>query len=176
MPDELWGAGGALLAVVAMVVYEVPAVSRWIALKLYRRAVARLPKRVREIKREEWAAEMEAMHGSRIACIVLAASLNRAAAKISDGDGATGRSVKRRRPASTTIEVGGLLVMFNLSNAQPLPNGQLLIPITATNRGGQSWSSQLILDPGSGLREVQAALRLKYEMGGSVLRLPPSAT
>lgn len=172
MPSELLGAGGIVVALFAVAAYEVPAVSRWISLKLYRRAVGRLPERVKETKQEEWAAEMEAMHGSRIACVVLAASLNRAATKIAAGDGATGRSAaRRRREPSTTVRVGGLLVMFNLSSARALPDGRILVEVMATNGAGQSSTSPLILNAGAGLLEVQAALMRKY---GEHVRVYPS--
>jgi hypothetical protein len=71
--------GAAASALLGLIILELPAVASWASLRLLRRAVARLPKRTREIKLEEWTAELDTLDGSRVFKLVLAASFCRAA-------------------------------------------------------------------------------------------------
>lgn len=70
--------GAVASALLGLLIFELPPVASWASLRLLRRAVAGLPKRTREIKLEEWTAELAALDGSRVFKVVLAASFCRA--------------------------------------------------------------------------------------------------
>lgn len=76
------GAGAVVTLIGGLLLLELPAVASWAVVKLSRAAVAQLPSRLREIKREEWAAELDAMKASRVAKILLALSFLRAAKRL----------------------------------------------------------------------------------------------
>ncbi|MGZ6583130.1 MAG: hypothetical protein ACXVHX_02125 [Solirubrobacteraceae bacterium] len=142
---------------------EIPAVAQWLTLKLTRRAVASLPERLRETKREEWAAELEAMHGSRVAVVILAWSFVRAARKIAAGEGVTGKSAVRR-PANVpfSFEFDGVAVLFFPAHAKPAGDGQIVVTYMATYRRGYSTTNTIVVPRGTNAEDVARAIARRF--------------
>jgi hypothetical protein len=166
---------GALLGFTVFVVRsESIAVANWLSLRLKRKAVARLPERLRETKAEEWSADLDAMDGSRLARVALAASFVRAANKISAGQGATGSPAAKLKIAPIALSVNDVLVSLNPSHGISLADGQILVTFRATFRDGHASTGQISLPVDPGVEVISEALAQRFVVTpGSRVRVPP---
>ena len=90
-------AGVAASAMLGMLLAEIPAISRWLAPKVVRRATRRLPKRLRAQKEEEWLAELQAMEGIRLFRAIFAFGCFGAAIRIRRAEPARRRAMRSTR-------------------------------------------------------------------------------
>ncbi len=120
MEIVLWVAAAVGTALLAMILADVHESFAWIAGKIVRRAARRLPAHLREVREEEWLAELQAFEGMRLVKLLWALQYLWAARKI--------RRTRTRGTAHTPVPADKAEVRTVIAHGSKLrlPDGQIV--------------------------------------------------